>query len=76
MKHRSLYGMIQGVTETHAAAVAFRTKKDGQWTDMTWKQVQRLLTRVSKSLIALDVRHGDRVSILSQTRLELSLIHI
>ena len=69
MDHRSLYELTEAIVANRADKTAYRHKLDGNWTDVTWRECGGVIRRVSKALIALDVKHGDRVSILCQTRL-------
>jgi long-chain acyl-CoA synthetase len=50
--------------------VAFRLKRDGSWTDVTWSEHAATVAQVTKSLLTLGVTAGDCVAILSGTRLE------
>ena len=70
MEPRSLYELFQQVTTANAATVAFRTKKNGHWIDVTWAEQRAAVGKIAKCLYALGIRKGDRVSILSQSRLE------
>jgi long-chain acyl-CoA synthetase len=67
---RTLYELFRQVTTSHADKVAFRVKRLGRWDDVTWSEQAAAVERIAKSLLALGVEHGDRVSILSGTRLE------
>ena len=62
--------LIEHIARTHPDRAAFKSPGDGQWIPITWTETLATLTRVSKSLIALGIGHGDRVCILSRTRLE------
>jgi long-chain acyl-CoA synthetase len=70
MEPRSLYELFQQATSAHPDGIAFRHKKGGQWVDVTWAEQRATVTRIAKSLHALGVRKGDRVALLSQSRLE------
>ncbi len=73
MDHQSIYQLFQEVSTVNGSKLAFQHKKDGNWFDVTWTEAREAVSRVSKSLIALGVAKGDRVCILSGTRLEWSL---
>jgi len=73
MEYQSVYELFQGVSTTNSDKPAFRYKKGGAWVELTWAEARDLVNRVSKSLIALDVKKGDRVCLLSRSRLEWSL---
>ena len=70
MNFESLYQVFWDVASTHADKVAYQYKLDGHWVDVTWNDVGQAVSAASKSLMKLGVFKGDRVSILSQTRLE------
>jgi long-chain acyl-CoA synthetase len=70
MDYRSIPEMFQAVTTKNAVSVGYRSKKDGAWLDSTWAECSAAVAGVGKGLIGLGVEHGQRVAILSQTRLE------
>jgi long-chain acyl-CoA synthetase len=68
---------IQTLNEiyVHAAertvkADAFRTKRDGAYRDVSSQEFARAGTEIALGLVALGLRPGDRVAVLSETRLE------
>jgi long-chain acyl-CoA synthetase len=73
MEYQSLYEVFQGVSTTNSDRPAFKYKIDGAWVGLNWAEARDLVNRISKSLIALEVKKGDRVCLLSRTRLEWSL---
>ncbi len=70
MSDRSIYRMFKAVCEANPDAPAYRLKKGGEWRTVTWKEQLEACRKVSKSLIALGLNRGDRVCVLSNTRLE------
>jgi long-chain acyl-CoA synthetase len=70
MDHQSIYQLFQEVATVNGAKLAFQHKKGGNWFDVSWTEARESVTRVSKALIAMGVAKGDRVCILSGTRLE------
>ena len=70
MEYRSIYELFRDVVESHGPSVAYRHRRDGNWVDVSWSDAGERVDRVARALIALDVKHGDRVCILSRTRLE------
>jgi len=70
MEHRTIYEMFRHVASSHADATACRYKSGGQWHDVSWAEHEATVKTISKALLALGVEKGDRVGILSQTRLE------
>ena len=53
--------------------VAARHKVDGEWRELTYEQVGAAIEEVALGLIELGIQSGDRVAILSDTRLEWTL---
>jgi len=52
------------------AAPAFKFHKDGAWATMTWGQMDEAAREIAGGLVSRGVVPGDRVCVLSQTRLE------
>lgn len=53
-----------------ASKVAFRYKKGGAWATMTWGEADAAAREIAAGLVAQGVVPGDRICLLSQTRLE------
>jgi long-chain acyl-CoA synthetase len=53
--------------------VAARYKVDGEWKEMTYAEAGAAIEEIALGLVELDVQPGDRVAILSDTRLEWTL---
>jgi long-chain acyl-CoA synthetase len=70
MQHQSIYGLFHAITSKNPDKVAYRYKAAGAWKGVTWREQAETCKKISKSLIALGVKKGDRVNIISQTRLE------
>ena len=56
--------------ESSPEDTAFLRKLDQSWQEISWREFGDMIGRFSKSLLALGVEAGTRVSILSETRLE------
>ena len=54
--------------------VAFQKPVDGRWTDVTNREFAEEVRTIARGLVALGVRAGDRVALLSSTRYEWNLI--
>ena len=65
---------VPALFEARAAALGGRTaivaKRDGAWREHAWSDLARRVRDVADGLAALDVEHGDRVAMISQTRLD------
>jgi long-chain acyl-CoA synthetase len=70
MEYQSLYEMFQSVSSTYSSRPAFKSKVGGSWVEIDWAETRDRVNRISKALIASGVKKGDRVCILSGTRLE------
>ena len=62
--------MWQRRVQRSGAKVAFRHKKDGKWATMTWGEADAAAREIAAGLVAQGVVPGDRICLLSQTRLE------
>jgi len=63
---KSVYHMLDATVERQPDAEAFRTIHSPERTSsVTWREFRDQVRRVGKSLIALGVGHGDKLSILS-----------
>jgi long-chain acyl-CoA synthetase len=69
-QYRSLYDLLHGTLAEHGDGTAYRVRDGSGWRDYSWSEAGELVNRVARSFIALGVEHGDRVAILSRTRLE------
>ena len=58
------------------ARPAFRYFQDGAWVEMTWRQADEAAREIAAGLVARGVVPGDRICLLSQTRLEWVLADI
>jgi long-chain acyl-CoA synthetase len=64
--------MVLRAGERHDST-ALRFARDGEWTEMTYAELTSTAAEIARGLIALGVRPGERVSILSATRPEWTL---
>lgn len=58
------------------AKIAFRFKEDGSWQSLTWAEADARARQIAAGLAAAGVGAGDRVCLLSQTRVEWMLADI
>ncbi|MEK7727964.1 MAG: long-chain fatty acid--CoA ligase [candidate division KSB1 bacterium] len=70
MQYQSVYQLLNAVVAANANKLAYQFKREGQWQNVTWSEQAARCRQIAKSLLALDVAKGDRVAILSATRLE------
>lgn len=70
MIEQSVYELWSKISAANPEKAAYRYKADGSWKTVTWREQVEICKKISKSLLALGVKKGDRVDILSTTRLE------
>jgi long-chain acyl-CoA synthetase len=70
---KTIADLIGRAAERFGDDVAARHKVDGAWVDVTYAQVGERVREIALGLIDLGVRPGERVCILSTTRLEWTL---
>lgn len=66
--------IIFRIAEREPDKVVFRRKVDADWQPVTAAEAAAQITAIAKGLIAVGVSPGDRIAILSRTRLEWNLI--
>jgi long-chain acyl-CoA synthetase len=62
--------LIGLAAERHADSPAIRHKRDGEWRDVSYAELDRTVSEVGRGLIDLGIQPGDRVAILCTTRPE------
>ncbi|HKV76098.1 MAG TPA: long-chain fatty acid--CoA ligase [Gemmatimonadales bacterium] len=68
---RTLNDLYFGMMATHGGRpVALRAKIDGQWTDISYKELDQRVRGLSMGLLELGVQPGQHVAILSENRPE------
>ncbi len=70
LDYSSMVHLFRDVCRKRAGQVAYLHKQDGAWKSVIWTQQEIVVRRLAKALMAIGVEKGDRVGILSQTRLE------
>jgi long-chain acyl-CoA synthetase len=67
---RSLAHLFLDRIEKTPRAEAFRFPTDAGWESVTWEQTGETVRALAAGLLALGIRHEDRVAIASSTRIE------
>jgi long-chain acyl-CoA synthetase len=67
---RTIADMMARAAERYADVAAVRHKLDGQWRELTYAQVGKIVREVGLGLIDLGIEPGERVCILCNTRPE------
>jgi long-chain acyl-CoA synthetase len=57
-------------SEKYASRLAVMHKRGGRWNELDWSDYRALIESIAAGLQTLGVRKGDRIAILSNTRLE------
>ena len=69
--HQNIHAMLKATVENNGTETAYRRfTAPGQLESISWEKFYDGVRRVAKGLIALDVRKGEKVNVLSNTRLE------
>jgi len=76
VKEPTLSQMFLNRLDAGGDKVKFRYKREGVWTDMTYRQAAKIVRALSAGLYALGLERGDKVCILSNTRVEWTLVDI
>ncbi len=59
---------VERYTREYSSHVFLREKVDGKWTETTFEQTRKEGSRIGAGLMAMGLRKGDRVSLLSEGR--------
>jgi len=70
---QSVAGLFRARASQDARRTAALRKKNGAWTPLTWGELSTQAGEVASGLVALGVLSGDKVSIVSSTRVEWSV---
>ena len=66
--------IIFGLAQRTPQHIVFRHKQGNDWAPITAADAAARITAIAKGLIASGVQPGDRVALLSRTRLEWNLV--
>jgi long-chain acyl-CoA synthetase len=67
---KTIADLIARAAEQHGERVAVRHKVDGAWRDVTFAEAAGVVREIGLGLIDLGIQPGERVCILSTTRIE------
>ncbi|MGB3399730.1 MAG: AMP-binding protein, partial [Candidatus Deferrimicrobiaceae bacterium] len=76
MKERTLNRMFLNRIEEGGDAVRYLVPRNGKWEPMTYREVGNAVREMANGLMALGLSRGDKVAILSATRVEWCLADI
>jgi long-chain acyl-CoA synthetase len=71
---QSIADLVPRAASEHAEATAVRYKRDDAWQDVTYAELADVIQEIGLGLIDLGVAHGDRLSILANTRPDWSYV--
>ncbi|HEY5497866.1 MAG TPA: AMP-binding protein, partial [Syntrophales bacterium] len=63
-KHLAL--MVQKQVKKYGERTALRYRENGQWQDISWKDVGERVHAVAKALLEMGIKAGDMVGVFSQ----------
>jgi long-chain acyl-CoA synthetase len=72
----SMAELTKVAAERYGDADAVMFQRDGEWQTLTFAQLWTRVQAIANGLIALGVQPGDRVGVLSNTRLEFTLVDL
>ena len=69
---QTIADLVPRAAERYADRAAIRCKRDGAWQDVTFAELDQIVSEVALGLIDLGIEPGERVCILANTRPEWS----
>ncbi len=69
----TLVEVFERVARVHPKPNTLNYKKDGQWIPISSDEMLARIRRIAAGLYSIGVRHGDRVALLSESRVEWTL---
>src|SRR5690554_4940146 len=76
MGETSLTTMVLEQAERYGTKRAVLSKREGRWTEISWREFAEKITRAAQGLAALGFRAGDRLAILAENRPEWPIIDL
>ena len=70
---KTLVDVFERVARVHPKPNTLNYKKDGQWQPISSVEMMTRIRHLAAGLYAIGVRHGDRVALLSESRVEWTL---
>jgi len=72
---RSMGALLRSAVDTWGPRIAVRRRREAlQWSVLSWAELGEEVRSIAAGLLALGVGPGDRVALLSRTRVEWSLV--
>lgn len=67
---KDILDLLDALVSSRPYAAAATSKRDGQYTPITWTQLRDQASRVARSLVAIGIEAGDRVTLMCNSRIE------
>jgi long-chain acyl-CoA synthetase len=67
---RTIADMMSAAAERYRDRAMVRYKADGEWHDLSYREVGEIVSEIGRGLLYLGIRPGDRVALLCRTRPE------
>ena len=74
VKQRTIAALWRDATASPRPTPAYLAERDGEWIEVSWAEATRRVREIAHGLLALGIRKGDRIAVLSSTRLEWALV--
>lgn len=76
MQIKNLYQLLEHGIKYYSHLTAVVSKENGIWTKKSWSETKKIVDQIGNGLLALGLKKSNTVCILSQTRLEWSMIDL
>jgi long-chain acyl-CoA synthetase len=70
---RTIVDLWQAAGSADPDATAFLVKEEGDWREVSWRTAHERVDELAAGFVALGIARGDRVALVSRTRLEWTL---
>ncbi len=70
MDHKTIPELFEHVIKLYGDTPAYRSKINGEWILIDWNETRRRVRAIARGLAGCGINPGDKISILSGTRLE------
>src|SRR5262245_37503144 len=71
---RTIADMMSAAAERYRDRVMVRYKAEGEWRDISYREVGEIVSEIGRGLLHLGLEPGDRVALLCRTRPEWTFV--
>jgi long-chain acyl-CoA synthetase len=71
---RTIADLMSAAAERYRDRVMVRYKADGEWRDLSYREVGEIVSEIGRGLLYLGIKPGDRVALLCRTRPEWTFV--